>query len=62
MRKQNTRRYKGNTLPYNATLISGQRLRGLPVRGPPIESGPLTGTALSITRREKKTTCTQLDQ
>jgi hypothetical protein len=53
-----SRGYKGKTFPYDATLKSGLRLRGLPVQG---LDHPLVAT-LGITRREGRTICTQLIQ
>jgi hypothetical protein len=62
MRKRYIRRYKGKTLPYDAALRSGQRLWGLPIWGSIVVrlDLPLV-TALGITGRERKTTCTELD-
>jgi hypothetical protein len=45
-----------------SALRNGQHLWGLLVRGLTVETGPLTGTALGITGRMRKTNYTQLDQ
>jgi hypothetical protein len=44
-------------LTLRCTLRSDQHLRVLPVCGSTVESGPLIGTALGSTGRERRTTC-----
>jgi hypothetical protein len=63
MQKRYNQRHKGNTLPYDASLRSGQCLWGPLVRGPTVEFEPPTGNRIWHHRkREKNYTCTQLDQ
>jgi hypothetical protein len=63
MRKQYTKRYIGDTVPYGATPNISQCLLRFPVRGPTVLSLdlPLLAT-LGITGREREATCNQLNQ